>query len=94
MSPIDTNHRSKLELILKTPRLLGFTAPIEGAIHIHFDPLPLCSANIFVHIVNVFHTHGQNLKRLVGTNPTSGRLGNWDIALLKLVNEPGFWKLS
>ncbi len=91
--PIDRNHRSKLEVILKTARLLGFTIPIEGATHIHFDGLPLCSANIFANIVNVFHTHGQNLKRLVGTNPKCRRLGSWDMALLKLVNESGFREL-
>lgn len=92
-APIDTNHREKLEVLLKTARLLGFTIPIEGATHIHFDALPLCSANVFANLVNVFHARGEILKRLVGTNPKCRRLGNWDIALLKLVNESGFREL-
>ncbi|MCJ8278636.1 MAG: amidoligase family protein, partial [Rivularia sp. ALOHA_DT_140] len=29
--PIDTNHQEKLEVILKTARLLNFTVPMEGA---------------------------------------------------------------
>ena len=92
-APIDTNHLEKLEVLLKTARLLNFTVPVEGATHIHFDGLPLCSANVFANLVNVLHTHGGNLKRLVGTNSKCRRLGNWDIALLKLVNESGFREL-
>ncbi|MGF1676458.1 MAG: amidoligase family protein [Rivularia sp. (in: cyanobacteria)] len=91
--PIDTNHLEKLEVLLTTARLLGFTAPVEGATHIHFDAKPLCSANIFANLVNIFHAHGENLKRLVGTNPKCRRLGKWDITLLKLVNESGFREL-
>lgn len=91
--PIDTNHLEKLEVLLRTARILGFTVPQEGATHIHFDGLPLCSANVFANLVNVFHAHGDNLKRLVGTNSKCRRLGNWDIGLLKLVNEPGFREL-
>ena len=92
-APIDTNHLEKLEVILKTARLLNFTIPLEGATHIHFDGLRLCSANVFANLVNVFHAHGGNLKRLVGTNSKCRRLGSWDIALLKLVNESGFREL-
>ncbi|MGB3652139.1 MAG: amidoligase family protein [Rivularia sp. (in: cyanobacteria)] len=92
--PIDTNHLEKLEVLLKTARLLNFTIPAEGATHIHFDAKPLCSAHVFANLVNVFHAHGQNLKRLVGTNAKCRRLGNYDIALLKLVNESGFRELS
>jgi hypothetical protein len=91
--PIDTNHQEKLEVLLTTARLLGFTAPVEGATHIHFDAKPLCFANVFANLVNVFHLHGENLKRLVGTNSKCRRLGAWDLALLKLVNESGFREL-
>lgn len=92
--PINANHLENLEVILKTARLLGFTVPVEGATHIHFDALPLCSANVFANLVNLFHTYGENLKGLVGTNPKCGRLGSWDIALLNLVNESSFRELS
>ena len=91
--PIDANHLENIEFLLKTARSLGFTVPQEGATHIHFDALPLCSANVFANVVNIFHTHGENLKRLVGTNHRCRRLGNWDIRLLKLVNESDFREL-
>ena len=91
--PIDTNHLEKLEVLLKTARLLNFTIPVEGATHIHFDALPLCSAHVFANLVNVFYAHGGNLKRLVGTNAKCRRLGNWNISLLKLVNESSFREL-
>jgi hypothetical protein len=93
-APIDTLHLEKLEVLLKTARLLNFTVPVEGATHIHFDGLPLCSANVFANLVNIFHAHGANLKKLVGTNSSCRRLGSWDMALLKLVNESGFRELS
>ncbi len=92
-APIDANHSEKLEVLLKTARLLNFTVPVEGATHIHFDGLPLCSTNVFANLVNVFHAHGENLKRLVATNSKCRRLGSWDIALLNLVNESGFREL-
>ena len=92
-APIDTNHQQKIEVLLETARLLGFTVPVEGATHMHFDAKPLCSANVFANLVNIFHTHGKNLKRLVGSNPKCTRLGSWDINLIKLVNESDFREL-
>ncbi|BAY83596.1 hypothetical protein NIES267_30850 [Calothrix parasitica NIES-267] len=92
-APIDTNHQEKLEVLLETARLLGFTVPVEGATHIHFDAKPLCSANVFANLVNIFHAHGKNLKRLVESNPKCTRLGSWDTNLIKLVNESGFREL-
>ncbi|AFY54892.1 Putative amidoligase enzyme [Rivularia sp. PCC 7116] len=92
--PISTNHLEKLEVILHRARLLNFNIPVEGATHLHFDAVPLCSANVFANLVNIFHARGENLKRLVGTNPYCRRLGSWDIALFKLVNESGFRQLS
>ncbi|MEO1431189.1 MAG: amidoligase family protein [Cyanobacteria bacterium J06633_8] len=92
--PITTNHLEQLEVILHAARLLNFNIPIEGATHIHFDALPLCSANVFANLVNLFNARGENLKRLVATNPYCRRLGSWDLDLLKLVNESGFRKLS
>lgn len=93
-APIATNHLENLEVLLETARLLNFTIPIEGATHIHFDALPLCSANVFANLVNIFHSYGEILKKLVKTNPKCTRLGSWDISLLNLVNESGFRELS
>jgi hypothetical protein len=91
--PIDTNHFERLETLLVKARSLGFTIPTEGATHLHFDGVPLCSAKIFANLVNLLWTHGENLKRLVGTNPKCRRLGTWDEKLLVLVNESDFCEL-
>ena len=92
--PIDSNHFYRLESILSIARSLGFTAPIEGAIHLHFDASPLYSARVFANLVNLLWTHGNNLKRLVDTNPKCRRLGNWSNSLIELVNQPKFSYLS
>ncbi|NJM72335.1 MAG: amidoligase enzyme [Scytonema sp. RU_4_4] len=91
--PIDTNHLERLESLLSTARSLGFTIPAEGATHLHFDGVSLCSARVFANLVNLLWIHGANLKRLVGTNPKCRRLGTWDKELLALVNESDFCDL-
>jgi len=92
--PIDSNHFYRLDSILNIARSLGFTAPIEGAIHLHFDATPLYSARVFANLVNLLWTHGNNLKRLVETNPQCRRLGAWSNSLIELVNQPEFSDLS
>lgn len=92
--PITVNHREHLENLLSIARSLCFTIPIEGATHLHFDAVSLCSVRVFANLVNILWTHGANLKRLVGTNPRCRRLGMWNQDLLALVNEPHFCDLS
>ncbi len=92
--PIDSNHGDRLEVLLSAARAIGFTIPAEGATHLHFDGIPLCSAQVFANLVNLLWTHGENLKRLVGTNSRCRRLGMWDEELLVLINESDFCDLS
>jgi hypothetical protein len=91
--PIDTDHFHRLESLLRIARSLGFTAPVEGATHLHFDATPLYSAQVLANLVNLLWAHGKNLRRLVGTNPNCCRLGDWPDALIKLVQEPEFRSL-
>lgn len=88
--PIDTNHLERLESLLEIARSLGFTSPVEGATHIHFDATPLYSARVFANLVNLLWTHGANLRRLMGTNSKCRRLGTWSLDLLELVQEADF----
>lgn len=88
--PIDTNHGDRLEVLLSAARAIGFTIPAEGATHLHFDGISLCSAKVFANLVNLLWTHGENLKQLVGTNSRCRRLGMWDEELLVLINESDF----
>ncbi len=91
--PINTNHCDRLEILLSAARSIGFTIPVEGATHLHFDAIPLCSARVFANLVNLLWAHGANLKRLVGTNPRCRRLGMWDQELLILINQSDFCEL-
>ena len=91
--PIDTDHQERLESLLKVARSLGFTAPIEGATHLHFDASPLCSSHALANLINLLWTHGANLRKLVGTNPRCRRLGAWHKSLYEVVQSPDFQML-
>jgi hypothetical protein len=83
-----------LERLLAEARALGFTVPVEGASHLHFDGEALCSARAIAGLVEVWTRHGEALKRLVGTNRNCVRLGDWPAALRELTAGPGFEVLS
>jgi len=92
--PIETDHFSRLEALLEPARRLGFTAPLEGAVHIHFDAAPLCSAPVFRRMVQLLTEHGPGLKQRFKTNPRCRRLGPWPDALFDVVEAPDFADLS
>ncbi len=48
-------------MLLSAVRFISFTIPVEGVTHLHFDATPLCSARVFVNLVNLLWTHGENL---------------------------------
>lgn len=91
--PIEVEHASHLEQLLRTARALQFQVPHEGATHIHFDATALKSAHAIRNLVNIYSTHHAILKRLIGTNPNCRRLGLWSEELTKTVNAPNFRKL-
>jgi Putative amidoligase enzyme len=93
ISPIVSHHLQQWEELLTIARQLGFTAPIEGATHLHFDATPLYSADVFANLVNLLWTHGANLRRLFGTNSHCRRLGVWSEDLIHLVQSSHFRSL-
>lgn len=92
--PIDNNHFERLESLLGLARALDFTIPAEGAIHLHFDATPLCSAAAIANLVNLLAPHADSLKRHLKTNPRCRRLGPWPRELGELVNASGFAELT
>lgn len=86
--PIETHHLARLESLLGIARALKFTAPIEGATHIHFDATALQSARVLANLMRLLWVHGAALRQLVQTNPHCRRLGKWDDAIYALVNNP------
>ncbi len=92
--PWNREDLSKLADFLDLVQKLGFSAPIEGATHFHFDALPLCNARVFKNLVNLLWAYGPYLRRLVGTNPRCRRLGSFPNVLIDLVQKPEWVSLS
>jgi hypothetical protein len=92
--PIRDERNTLLGLLLNEARGAGFSVPLEGATHIHFDAGPLLSAGAIANLVRALSVHGDALKRLVGTNPNCIRLGKWPDALYTLVASPRFAALD
>ncbi|WP_298163532.1 amidoligase family protein [Brevundimonas sp.] len=93
-APIETDHAAVLERLLGEARALGFTVPIEGATHVHFDGEALCSARAITGLVEVWTQHGAALKRLVGVNPRCVRLGDWPAGLAELTGSEAFQAMA
>lgn len=92
--PIESDHLDRLEDLLGLARSLGFGIPAEGAIHLHFDATPLCSASAVVNLVTLLGLHGETLKQQLGANPRCRRLGAWPQELFDLVASPTFVHLT
>jgi hypothetical protein len=92
--PLHDEQDAALDVLLGEARAAGFSLPVEGATHIHFDATPLMSASAIVNLVGVLSRHGAAIKRLVGTNPNCIRLGKWPDRLSGLVATPSFAELD
>lgn len=93
-APLESNHQQHLDQLLSLARDLQFTCPKEGATHLHFDGIPLCSAAAIRNLVNLLWTYGDCLKTWARTNPNCRRLGPWPDSLLEVVQADDFPSLS
>lgn len=93
-APIARDHEATLDRWLAHARALGFTAPAEGAVHLHFDGAPFRSARAMTRLVAFHAAFGEVLRRRVRTNPRCRRLGPHEAAVRDLVAEPGFAEAS
>lgn len=92
--PLRTGHGAALDALLAPARAAGFTLPMEGATHLHFDAAPLTRAPILARLGQTLLQHGAALKRLVGANPHCVRLGAWPDAFADLCASPNFATLD
>jgi len=83
--PIESHHLERVESLLTIARSLGFTAPREGATHIHFDAAPLQSVSVLANLMRLLWVFGSELRQLVKTNPRCRRLGSWPEKFYELV---------
>lgn len=88
--PLPDRHAERLEALLSPARALGFTAPAEGAVHLHFDASRLASARFVRGLVHAWREEGAAWRARFATNPRCRRLGPPPEALVALVDEPGF----
>lgn len=88
--PLTEDHGAQIEALLRAARELGFSVPLEGATHIHFDAQPLCSAHVIANLVNLLWAWGARLRQLCATPPHFRRVGGWPEALPNCVNESDF----
>ncbi|MCK6506847.1 amidoligase family protein [Myxococcota bacterium] len=79
-----------LEALLAPARALGFTVPVEAAVHLHLDAAPVRDAAVFADLVLTLHAALPALKQRLGSNPANRRRGDWPSELIALVREPGF----
>lgn len=93
-APLVERHREHLENLLGPARALGFTPPLEGATHLHFDATRLQSAPAMANLIGLLSTYGETLRKLLGTNSHCRRLGPWPPALLQMVATSDFRNLS
>jgi hypothetical protein len=93
-APISENHLEQLEALLAPARELGFTIPAEGAIHIHFDAAPLCSAATFANLVRFLGIYSDAIRERFATNPNCRRLGRWPVEIFEVITSEGFTELD
>lgn len=93
-APLERDHAGVLTALLADAAALGFSAPAEGATHLHFDAAPLQSAPVIAALVDVLQRHGDALKTLAGANPNCVRLGRWPDTLPALTQSDAFRALA
>ena len=87
--PLREGHEAALEALLGPARALGFTIPLEAAVHLHLDAGPYRSTHAFANLVRLFGHWRDALRRALGTNPACTRLQPLPTDLVDLVEQAG-----
>jgi hypothetical protein len=72
--PLATGHLAALEALLAPARELGFTVPVEAAVHIHYDGAAFRNPAALANLVRVFAFWREQLRDALDTNPHCRRL--------------------
>jgi Putative amidoligase enzyme len=84
--PLSADHAAALRELLDPARALGFTVPVEAAVHVHLDGGPFRDPAALANVVRLFGHWREPLRRLLGTNPSCRRLAPLPAELLALVD--------
>lgn len=90
-APLTSDHHRTLALLLDRARALGFTVPVEAAVHLHVDGQPFRDAAAFANLVRLFGHWRDELRSELGTNPALTRIQPLPPALLDLVETDASW---
>lgn len=93
-APFLRSQLSGVEKWLETARDLHFTAPLEGATHLHIDATSFCSPGVFRNLMTLVGSHGGTLRRLFRTNPRCRKLGAIPDSLMKTVQSDDWQALD
>ena len=72
--PLTRDHRAALDELLAPARELGFTVPVEAAVHLHLDGGPFRHPAALANLVRLFAHWREPLHALLRTNPACRRL--------------------
>lgn len=84
--PLPADHRAALSELLEPARELGFTVPLEAAVHLHVDGAPFRCAAALANVVRLFAYWREPLRALLRTNPECRRLAPLPSALVSAVD--------
>ncbi|GAB4086316.1 hypothetical protein GCM10028784_29460 [Myceligenerans cantabricum] len=84
--PLATDHGAALDELLTPARDLGFTVPVEAAVHLHVDGAPFRRTSAFANLVRLFALWRDPLWAALKTNHFCKRLAPLPADLLELVD--------
>ncbi|MBI1340966.1 hypothetical protein GC169_12265 [bacterium] len=93
-APIERDHERVLAALLADAAAEECFAPVEGAVHVHFDAARLKSAPVVARMIDLFGERAEALKRRFATNPHCVRLGPWPDPVTALARDEGFRRLA
>jgi hypothetical protein len=72
--PLVDGHLEILASLLEPARSLGFSVPVEAAVHIHYDAAPFRDPAAMANLIRLFADCREQLWAALGTNPNCRRL--------------------
>jgi putative amidoligase enzyme len=84
--PLTGDHGAALEELLGPARELGFTVPLEAAVHLHLDGAPFREPYALANVIRLFAYWREPLRTLLATNPACRRLAPLPAPLVAAVD--------
>ncbi|MFI5936459.1 amidoligase family protein [Actinoplanes sp. NPDC051494] len=89
--PLSADHDQALEELLAPARDLGFTVPVEAAVHLHLDGAPFRDPATLANVIRLFAHWRHPLRAVLRTNPACVRLAPLPDLLVQAVEGTPTW---